>query len=50
VPFGAGKVVKLGGKLPVNMNVHVYYTAVKPDMIGHWQTLKKSGKKTPKHD
>ena len=40
VPFGggAGKVVKLGGKLPVNLNAHIYYNAVKPDGIGDWQT------------
>ena len=40
VPFGggAGKIVKLGGKLPVNLNAHIYYNAVKPDGIGDWQT------------
>ncbi|MFK5857160.1 MAG: neuromedin U [Bacteroidota bacterium] len=40
VPFGigAGKIVKLGGKLPVNLNAHVYYNAVKPDGVGDWQT------------
>lgn len=40
VPFGggAGKVVKLGGKLPMNLNAHVYYNAVKPDGVGDWQT------------
>ncbi|MCK5691544.1 MAG: hypothetical protein KAI08_01815, partial [Bacteroidales bacterium] len=40
VPFGGGvgKIVKLGGKLPVNLNAHVYYNAVKPDGIGDWQT------------
>lgn len=40
VPFGggAGKVFKLGGKLPVNVNAHVYYNAVKPDGVGDWQT------------
>lgn len=40
VPFGggAGKVVKLGGKLPMNMNAHVYYNAVKPNGVGNWQT------------
>ena len=40
VPFGGGlgKVFKLGGKLPVNVNAHVYYNAVKPDGVGDWQT------------
>ncbi len=40
VPFGGGvgKVFKLGGKLPVNVNAHVYYNAVKPDVVGDWQT------------
>ena len=40
VPFGGGlgKVFKLGGKLPVNVNAHVYYNAVKPDGAGDWQT------------
>ena len=39
VPIGGGlgKVFKLGGKLPVNINAHVYYNAVKPDGIGDWQ-------------
>jgi len=39
VPFGAGfgKVFKIG-KLPVNMNAHMYYNAVKPDGIGNWQS------------
>lgn len=40
VPFGigAGKVFKLGGNLPTNINAHVYYNAVKPDGVGDWQT------------
>lgn len=40
VPFGigAGKIVKLGGKLPVNLNAHVYYNAIKPDGVGDWST------------
>lgn len=35
VPFGvgAGKVFKIG-KLPINMNAHIYYNAVKPDGVG----------------
>jgi len=37
VPFGAGfgKVFKIG-KLPVNLNAHLYYNAVKPDGVGDW--------------
>ena len=35
---GVGKVFKLGGKLPVNVNAHVYYNLVKPDGVGDWQT------------
>lgn len=40
IPFGAGagKIVKLGGKLPVNLNAHIYYNAIKPDGVGDWQT------------
>ena len=40
VPMGAGlgKVVKLGGKLPLNMSAHVYYNVIKPDAAGDWQT------------
>jgi len=39
VPFGggAGKVFRIG-KLPINMNAHVYYNAVKPDGVGEWQS------------
>jgi len=39
VPFGGGvgKVFRIG-KLPVNMNAHVYYNAVKPDVVGDWQS------------
>ena len=40
VPFGGGigKVVKLGGKLPLSMQVQAFYNAVKPDAFGDWQT------------
>ena len=40
VPVGAGlgKVVKLGGKLPLNMSAHAYYNVIKPDGAGEWQT------------
>jgi len=34
---GAGKGFKIG-KLPIDLNAHVYYNAVKPDGIGDWQT------------
>jgi hypothetical protein len=39
VPFGlgAGKVFKIG-KLPVNLNAQMYYNAVKPDVLGNWQS------------
>lgn len=39
VPFGAGlgKVFKIG-KLPVNLNAHMYYNAIKPDAVGNWQS------------
>lgn len=39
VPFGAGvgKVFKIG-KLPVNLNAHMYYNAVKPEGVGNWQS------------
>lgn len=35
---GAGRVFKLGGKLPTNINAHIYYNVVKPDGVGDWQT------------
>jgi hypothetical protein len=35
---GAGKIIKLGGKLPLNMSAHVYYNVIKPDGAGDWQT------------
>jgi len=40
VPFGGGigKVVKLGGKLPLSMQVQVFYNAIRPDAFGSWQT------------
>ncbi len=40
VPFGGGvgKVVKLGGKLPLSMQAQVFYNAIKPDNMGNWQT------------
>jgi len=39
VPFGAGlgKVFRIG-KLPVNINAHVYYNVVRPDGIGKIQS------------
>ena len=40
VPFGGGvgKVVKLGGKIPLSMQAQVFYNVVKPDGLGDWQT------------
>ena len=40
VPFGGGvgKVVKLGGKIPLSMQAQVFYNAIKPDVFGDWQT------------
>ena len=39
VPFGAGggKLVMLGGKLPVNIQSQLYYNVVKPDFGPEWQ-------------
>ena len=39
VPLGAGggKVVMLGGKLPVNMQTQLYYNVVRPDFGPEWQ-------------
>jgi len=38
VPFGAGigKMFKIG-KLPLDLNAHVYYNAIKPDGYADWQ-------------
>jgi hypothetical protein len=38
IPFGAGigKIVKAGGKLPVNLQVSAYYNAVKPEYGADW--------------
>jgi hypothetical protein len=39
IPFGAGigKIVKLGGKLPLNLQAGAYYNAVKPEYGADWQ-------------
>ena len=39
IPFGAGigKIVKVGGKLPVNLQASAYYNAVKPEYGADWQ-------------
>lgn len=39
IPFGAGvgKIVKVGGKLPLNLQAGAYYNAVKPEYGGDWQ-------------
>ena len=33
----AGRLIKLGGKLPVNLLVGVYYNALRPQFAGTWQ-------------
>jgi hypothetical protein len=35
--LGAGKLVKLGGKLPVNLNASYFYNVVSPDFGPQWQ-------------
>ncbi len=35
---GIGKVVKLGGKLPLSMQFQVFNNVVRPDGLGSWQT------------
>jgi hypothetical protein len=39
VPVGAGggKLIFLGGKLPVNIQTQIYYNVVKPDFGPEWQ-------------
>lgn len=39
IPFGAGigKIVKVGGKLPLNLQASAYYNAVKPENGAYWQ-------------
>ena len=39
VPFGAGggKLVMLGGKLPLNLQTQLYYNVVRPDFGPEWQ-------------
>jgi len=39
IPLGAGvgKIVKLKGKLPVNLQAIAYYNAVKPEFRADWQ-------------
>jgi hypothetical protein len=32
-----GKVIMLGGKLPVNIQTQLYYNLVKPDFGPEWQ-------------
>jgi hypothetical protein len=33
---GIGKIVRLGGKLPIKLEVGVFYSVVKPTNTGHW--------------
>jgi len=35
---GIGKVVKLGGKLPLSMQFQVFNNVIRPDGLGSWQT------------
>jgi hypothetical protein len=39
LPIGAqfGRLIKLGGKLPVNLLVGAYYNALRPSGAGTWQ-------------
>jgi hypothetical protein len=39
LPFGggAGRVVKIGGKLPVNFQLGAYYNALRPEFGSTWQ-------------
>lgn len=37
IGIGAGKLVKLGGKLPVNLNANYFYNVVRPDFGPDWQ-------------
>jgi hypothetical protein len=41
LPVGAqvGRVIKLGGKLPVKLGAGVYYNALRPTGTGTWQLL-----------
>jgi hypothetical protein len=37
VGANVGKVVKIGGKLPVNFSVGAYYNALRPEYGSTWQ-------------
>ena len=39
LPFGAeaGRVIKIGGKLPVNLQIGAYYNALRPEFGATWQ-------------
>jgi hypothetical protein len=37
IGIGAGKLVKVGGKLPVNLNVSYFNNVVKPEYAADWQ-------------
>jgi hypothetical protein len=39
VRLQAGRVIKLGGKLPVKLEVGAYYNALRPSGVGTWQLL-----------
>jgi hypothetical protein len=34
---GIGKLLKLGGRLPVNTQLAAYYNVVRPEFAGNWQ-------------
>jgi len=34
---GGGKLIFLGGKLPINIQIQVYYNVVRPDFGPEWQ-------------
>jgi hypothetical protein len=33
----AGRLIKIGGKLPVNLLIGAYYNALRPQSVGTWQ-------------
>jgi len=39
LPFGAqaGRLIKIGGKLPVNLLIGAYYNALRPEFGATWQ-------------
>ena len=37
IGLGGGKLIMLGGKLPLNLQTHLYYNVVRPDFGPEWQ-------------